>query len=83
MQLFITHKLDTPLLLPLGYHHILQSVLYRTLEENPVYSKFLHDSGYDKGGRSFKLFTFSLLQGRYTIQGKSIIFTEQDKLTIK
>lgn len=83
MQLFISHKLDAPLVLPLGYHHILQSVLYRTLEENPVYSKFLHDSGYDKGGRSFKLFTFGLLQGRYTIRGKSIIFTERVSFEVR
>lgn len=83
MQLFVSHNLDTPLVLPLGYHHIIQSVLYRTLKQNPVYSRFLHDSGYDKGGRSFKLFTFGPLQGRYTVQEKRIIFTERVSFEVR
>ena len=47
MQLIISHKVDTPLVLPLGYHHIIQSIIFRTLECEPKYSAFLHDKGYE------------------------------------
>lgn len=83
MQLKIYHKVDTPLLLPLGYHHILQSVLFRTLERMPEYSGFLHDRGYEGKTRTFKLFTFGPLQGTYRIQGKEILFTEDVSFEIR
>ncbi|MBO5354081.1 MAG: CRISPR-associated endoribonuclease Cas6 [Lachnospiraceae bacterium] len=83
MQLRVYHKVDQPLVLPLGYHHIVQSVLFRTLEAVPEYSGFLHDRGYEGKTRTFKLFTFGLLQGAYQIQGKNIVFTEDVSFEIR
>ena len=83
MQLVVSHKLDKPLVLPLAYHHIIQSIIYRSLESNPEYSVFLHDRGFEGNTRSYKLFTFGLLQGRYEIRGKDIIFTESVRFEIR
>lgn len=71
----ITHKLVEKLVLPLNYHHILQAVIYRCLEKTTVrYNDFLHDEGFVRGNRNYKLFTFSLLSGRYEIANKKITF---------
>ena len=77
MQLLIRHELKEKLVLPLNYHHILQAIIYRNLNPSMGYSQFLHDSGFSFGSRSFKMFTFSLLQGKYDIVDKKIIFRDE------
>lgn len=57
------------LVLPLNYQEYLQGLLYRSLRD-PSFSSFLHDKGFQKGKRSFKLFTFSRLFGDHTINRK-------------
>lgn len=74
MQLIINIKLDEPLILPINYNHILQSIVYRALSVLPEYADFVHDSGYANGNRNYKLFNFSQLMGKYTIKGQNIIF---------
>lgn len=74
MQLCISHDLAEELVLPIQYHHILQSVIYHNLREEHGYSGFLHEEGYASRDRQFRLFTFSLLQGRYSIQNRQIVF---------
>ncbi len=76
MQLIIRHNVDVPLVLPIGYHHIIQSILFRALEQEGDYSSFLHDKGYMGKTRKYKLFTFGLLHGEYEIRGKEIVFTK-------
>lgn len=75
MQLKIRHDISEQLILPLNYHHIIQSIIYGNLPGDG-YSHQLHENGYTTGSRQFKLFNFSLLQGRYEIAGRKIAFRE-------
>lgn len=52
--------------LPIDYNHLLQSFLYRLLRDDS-YRTFLHEEGYVYKKRNFKGFTFSRLQGEYTL----------------
>lgn len=83
MQLKVSHKLDRPLVLPISYHHILQSIIYRTLEATPEYSEFLHNRGYAAENRSFKLFTFGAIRGKYRINKDKIIFEDEVSYEIR
>lgn len=67
-------------ILPLHYQYLLQGFLYRSLKDEN-FATFLHEIGFQKGKRSYKLFTFSRLFGRHKIQlnTKSILF--DDKIT--
>lgn len=60
--------------LPLAYRREQQGLLYHLLSKNPSYSAFVHDQGYGVEKKWFKLFTFSALRGRYTVEGKEIFF---------
>ena len=73
MQLIITHKTEPELVLPINYHHILQSIIFKAIEKTPEYEKNIHDYGYENGKRIYKLFQFSLLKGKYKIEQKNII----------
>lgn len=77
MQLIIRHRLPQNLVLPINYNHILQAIIYKGVSASADYSEFLHDSGFSYGSRSFKLFNFSLLQGKYDIVDKSISFRNE------
>lgn len=83
MQLIIKHNIPDQLVLPINYHHIIQSMIYRNLENSHGYSAYLHNEGYSAGERSFKLFTFGLLQGKYEICEKKIIFRQSVRLEIR
>jgi len=71
------------IILPRSYNHILQSWLYNQISD-PAYRLFLHNQGFKFEKRTFKLFTFSRLQGvwRTGSDKKSIIFTGQVFLEI-
>ena len=56
MQLIITHKTEPELVLPINYHHILQSIIFKAIEKTPEYEKNIHDYGYENGKRIYKLF---------------------------
>lgn len=61
MQFRFFFTFERPLTLPLGYHHMLQGLIYHMiLDQNPEYSAFLHDKGYGVD-HHFKLFCFSLI----------------------
>ena len=74
MQLMIRHAVEK-LILPINYHHVLQSIIFQGLRENKEYGDFLHNRGYSNQSRSFKMFTFGPIQGKYRIREKQIIFT--------
>lgn len=76
MRLIVHHKTESPLVLPLGYHHILQSILFHALKADEEYSAFMHDEGIGNGVRNFKMFTFGLIKGKYRIEGNKIVFCE-------
>lgn len=81
MQLKIRHTLSEELALPLSYHHIIQSIIYRGLADESGYSRHMHNSGYAAGnvnnmGRRYKLFNFSLLRGNSRVMNRQIIFRD-------
>lgn len=73
-----------PVSLPLNYNHALQSALYSALPDDE-YRAVLHEQGFGAGNRSFKLFTFGMLQGRYTVnrEKKEICFPEEVGLELR
>lgn len=83
MQLLLYIRLEQPVTLPVNYHHIVQSVLYRTLSNSSEISGFVHDIGYTFGERQYKMFQFSHLQGKYHICQKKITFYESITLEIR
>ena len=54
--------------LPVHYNHILQAFIYDNI--SPELATFLHEKGYIYGKRSFKLFTFSRLCGKFRLSGE-------------
>lgn len=76
MQLMLYIRPEQPVTLPINYHHILQSIVYRTLSASSEVSGFVHDEGYTFGDRQYKMFQFSHLQGKYHIHQKRITFGE-------
>lgn len=77
MQVLIRHRLPEKLVLPIGYHHILQAIIYKNLNPSFGYSEYIHDEGIGEGERRYKFFTFSLLQGKYEIKERKIIFRDE------
>lgn len=77
MQLRIKQKLTSDLTLPIGYHHILQSIIYDSMRGQNHYSDFIHNEGYSYNDRQFRMFTFSLLEGKYGIRDGKIIFRDE------
>ena len=77
MQLVVAHKVPGGLELPLNYHHILQAIIYNNLKNSYGYSDFIHNTGFQWGNREFRMFTFSLIQGKYQIMGNKIRFQDE------
>lgn len=73
---------NTPITLPIHYNHMVQSAIYATLDNN--FAGFLHDTGFEGGGRRFKLFTFSRLMGVYRFNAATgeITYTSPLKLIV-
>ena len=71
MRLKLELKLVEGTTLPCNYMYELSSCLYKILNEgNPEFTSWLHDSGFCKGKKAFKLFTFSNLYiPRFQIEG--------------
>lgn len=78
MRLKVRFSSKLPVRLTFGYQQILQGLIYTTLQDRE-FSQFLHESGFTVGNRSFKLFTFSRLEGNYTIdhKAKEIVFYDE------
>lgn len=54
----ISFSSDESIHLPMSYNYIIQSVLYRFINEES-YADFMHNKGYSFNKRSYKLFSFS------------------------
>jgi len=68
------------IVLPLHYNYYLQGFLYNSI--SPELASFLHDRGFEYEKRSFRMFTFSKLMGRYEIREGTITFTMPVRLVI-
>lgn len=77
MQIIINIKLKEPCTLPISYHHIQQSAIYSLIGGN------LHDVDYKYDKRGYKMFVFGPIEGRYRIQGKSILFYDEISLEVR
>ncbi|WP_339063936.1 hypothetical protein [Tepidibacillus marianensis] len=77
MRIIIKFRPIEPISLPFDYQQILQGFIYRSIYDENL-SAFLHDKGFVHNKRTFKLFTYSRLEGVYQIdnQRKRIIFLE-------
>jgi CRISPR-associated endoribonuclease Cas6 len=80
LRLIIKFSFKNPFKLVVNYNHLLQSMLYNSLD--PEFASFLHDHGYEGGGRKFKLFSFSRLLGKYQINEGRIEFESPVKLVV-
>ena len=83
MTVLVSIRLPEPLVLPINYNHILQAVIYNGLSGHGGYSRFLHDEGYGNEKRQFKMFTFSLLDGKYQVKGKKIVFYDEVRFEVR
>lgn len=73
--------------IPIHYNYLIQSAVYAALPED--IAARLHDDGYKSGKRSFKMFAFSRLLGRFSFdrtagtiafpEGASLVFSSPDK----
>ena len=73
---------DEPLVLPLQYNHLIQGMIYHNIDKE--LGDFLHNKGYIHNKRSFKMFNYSRLIGRFKInrQQKTITFLSEVELYI-
>jgi len=71
---------EKELILPINYNYYIQSFLYNNI--SPELSKFLHDKGFVFEKRTFKMFTFSRIQGKFRINNGEIKFFPPIYLTI-
>ena len=77
MQLIIKHNTSVnPLILPINYNHILQSIVYDKLSECKQFGDYIHNCGWKNDERCFKLFQFSQIKGHYIVVGKNIVFDD-------
>ncbi len=70
------------IIIPISYNHIVQAMIYGNLSSK--LGEFLHNEGFRKEKRTYKMFTFSRLMGNYNLDKKNgiIIFNNPVKLII-
>jgi len=70
------------IVLPISYNHIVQGMIYENLDKD--LGDFLHNKGFQKDKRTYKMFTFSRLIGTYHLDRENgkIIFNSPIKLII-
>jgi len=80
MRITLEFGSEKRLSLPIQYNYTVQGFLYGNI--TPELGEFLHDQGFMFEKRSFKMFSFSRLQGRYELKGDRIAFYPPVTLTI-
>lgn len=83
MQFKLKFSFKGSLTLPISYHQTIQGFIYNILKDSPEYSAFLHDYGYESGNHTFKMFVFSKLNGKYTLDMPNIIFHDEVCLEVR
>ncbi len=69
--------------LPINYNHILQAFILQLIDD-AKFRSFLHNQGYTFKNRNYKMFTFSKLNGQFSVDNseKTIEFFDNVSLTI-
>lgn len=81
MRIIVHMVSEKPIVLPVNYNYIIQAVVLRWLGDES-YRRFVHDTGYSYKKREYKLYTFSRLEGAYSLENKRISFPNGANLTI-
>ena len=81
MKVYLIFSCPEPVSLPTSYNHILQAALLAWLQDKQ-YTTFLHNTGYQKERRTFKLYSFSKLLGAYTVNRKTGKLTFRDTVCL-
>ena len=76
-------NLESPLILPVNYNHILQAVIYQGIGKASDFGNFMHEEGYYLGQRQYKMFQFSQLSGKYSIKNNQIVFRNQVSFEVR
>lgn len=79
MKYIFKFILEKPIVLPIQYNQILQAGLLNWINEEN-YQRFLHDEGYKREKRVYKLYSFSKIFGRYQINSKEKKITFFDEI---
>lgn len=69
------------IVVPLRYKHLIQGWIY-SLMPTEDYGDFIHNVGYQADGKRFKMFTFSNLYGRASVEKQNLIFQNRICLEI-
>jgi len=80
MRIKIVFNSDNIIQIPVNYNYLIQSLIYNLI--SPYLSDFLHNTGYTHGKRSFKLFTFSRIFGKYDYNETSNLLSFQPPISI-
>ncbi len=80
MRIRITLNHRNGVKLPINYQYYIQSWIYKVISKaDQEFSTWLHDHGYEKDGRKYKLFTFGKLNpARYRIHKQNQLFECQE-----
>lgn len=71
MRIKITFSAQEKIVIPIQYNYHVQGMIYNNISDE--LATFLHDRGFMYGKRSFKLFCFSRINGRFKIGGNGKI----------
>jgi CRISPR-associated endoribonuclease Cas6 len=64
----------SPAFLPVNYQYPFSAVIYKIIQKaDEQFAAFLHETGYGKGNKKFKLFTFSDLITPFKMQGDRML----------
>lgn len=74
MQFYLRFAVNQ-LTIPLAYRYQVMSMLYKTMTINELYGTLLHDVGFQRGKRTYRMFCFGQLSG------ESIIHRKEKKIT--
>ncbi|MEA4926829.1 MAG: CRISPR-associated endoribonuclease Cas6 [Syntrophomonadaceae bacterium] len=81
MRITIELYSSNEIILPIHYNYILQGFLYKNLTDKN-YRTFLHETGYQIADKSFKLFTYSRLMGKFRMLKDTGIIAFSSPITL-
>ncbi|NME96473.1 CRISPR-associated endoribonuclease Cas6 [Clostridium cochlearium] len=77
LEISFSDKLEVPI----QYNYLVQAMILNWLGDEK-YQKFIHDKGYEYNNRSYKMYTFSKLYGKFSVNSKNGIITFFDKVNL-
>ncbi|WP_461207283.1 CRISPR-associated endoribonuclease Cas6 [Clostridium sp. DL1XJH146] len=83
MRISVKFSSENNIILPKNHNHIIQATILNYLS-NKEYQTFIHDEGFKREKRNFKLYTFSRPQGNFSINkdNNTIDFKKELELII-